>query len=90
MTVSPDGLFKDEIATLAGASPDAYYDAFKRHKGEQLSKLISGALQFDRIANAPEEMRQISHKAKEALRRIGSESKINAARVRKFGIKVNN
>jgi hypothetical protein len=47
---------------------------------------LAGALQFDRISNASSEMREVSKRAKEALKLIGAESPINARRVARFGV----
>ena len=53
-----------------------------------MSKRIASALQFDNVANATDTMKEISKRAKQALRRIANESPINARRVAKYGIKV--
>jgi hypothetical protein len=67
---------------------DEFRRIFKEHNGEQLRKILSGALQFDRISNASAEMREISARAKEALVLIGRESPINARRVAKNGLAI--
>ena len=77
-----------EIATLASFSSDDYYNLFKTHSGDDLSTIINGALQFDRISNASEPMREISKRAKDALAKIGGECLINARRVSRYGIRV--
>jgi hypothetical protein len=38
--------------------------------------------------NATEPMKEISKRAKDALRRIGGESKINARRVKRYGVEI--
>ena len=48
--------------------------------------MLAGVLQFDRIVNASAEMKEISRRAREALKLIGTESPVNARRVAKFGI----
>lgn len=75
-----------EIVMLASLSSDDYYNLFKTHDGDDLSKIIYGALQFCQISNASEPMREISKRAKDALIKIGSESLINARRVNRYGI----
>lgn len=77
-----------DLATLASLSVDDYYKLFKTYNGKDLRKIINGALQFVRISNASEEMREISKRARDALTKIGGESVINARRVRKFGIDI--
>ncbi len=75
-----------DIATLAAVPVDEYYKMFKEHSKDELSKLLSAALEFDRIGNATAPMREISKRAREALKRIGGESLLNARRVRKYGV----
>jgi hypothetical protein len=86
--VSRNGWSEEEIGVLSALKVDEYYAMFKKNDGEDLRKLINGCLQFDRIQNATEPMREISKRAKEALKRIGQESPINAVRVRKYGVEV--
>jgi hypothetical protein len=50
---------------------------------------LDACLQFDRIANATIPMKEISKRAKQALKRIGQESAINALRVKKYGVDAN-
>jgi hypothetical protein len=45
-------------------------------------------MQFNNIGNASTEMTKISANAIEALQRIGKESTINARRVRKYGVQI--
>lgn len=78
-----------EIAMLASLPSDEYYNLFKAHVGDDLSKIIYAALQFNQISNASEPMREISKRAKDALTKIGNESLINARRVNKYGIAIN-
>jgi hypothetical protein len=82
------GWSEEEISTLSALSVDEYYTMFKAHDGEVLRKIIDAVLQFDRILNASDPMREISKRAKEALKRVGRESPINALRVRKYGVEV--
>ena len=81
-----DGWNDDDIVALSAAPIEEYRDAFKAVEGAELRKMLSGALQFDRIANATDGMREISRRAREALRLIGGESAINARRVRSLGV----
>ena len=82
------GWSEEEISTLSGMSVDEYYAIFKAHDGDELRKIIDACLQFDRILSTSNPMREISRRAKEALKRIGQESPINALRVRKYGVEV--
>jgi len=77
----------DDADTLAKASVDDYYELFKNEKGRHLSKWVNTCLKFGRFTNASDRDKEIASKATEALQKIASESKINARRVAKFGIK---
>lgn len=78
---------KDEIV-LAEATADEYYELFKTESGDHLSGIVNTCLGFGRFGNASERHRQIAKTASEALMRIGKESAINALRVRKFGVEL--
>jgi hypothetical protein len=65
-----------------------FVDIFKRVTGKKLRHVINGALKFDRISNATPEQREVTKRAKEALKAIGGESELNARRVSKYGITV--
>ena len=70
---------------MLGAS---YYQVFKNTDGHDLQRILSSCLQFDTIGNASADMKEISGRAKEALKRIGQESLINARRVKRYGVEV--
>jgi hypothetical protein len=57
----------------------------KSVEGKELRQILSGALQFDRIVNATDLMREIPSRVREALKEIGKESAINRRRVELFG-----
>jgi hypothetical protein len=81
--------WSDEVlAELSTLPIEEYRKAFKGTNGKDLRKMLAGVLQFDRIVNASAEMKEISRRAREALKLIGAESPINARRVGKFGIDV--
>jgi hypothetical protein len=50
--------------------------------------MLAAAIQFDRIINTSAEAKEISKRAKDALRLIGAESPMNARRVAKYGVVV--
>lgn len=50
--------------------------------------MIWGALLFEKVGNLGEAEKQIPRLAREALKRIGQESAINARRVRRYGVRV--
>lgn len=78
----------EDTKMLSTLSVDEYYKIFKGSKGRDLRGILDACLQFDRIGNASAEMKEISNRAREALKRIGQESAINALRVRRYGVKV--
>ena len=82
------GWSSEDLSLLAGLPVDDYYSIFKKSDAENLSKLIKNGLQFGRIENATEPMKEISKRAREALRRIAQESRINASRMAKYGIRL--
>jgi hypothetical protein len=50
--------------------------------------MLANVFQFDRIANASDAMKEIPRRARGASKLIGAESPINARRVSRFGVKV--
>ncbi|MGF7212947.1 hypothetical protein GGE65_007583 [Skermanella aerolata] len=73
-----------DLQTLSKAPVDEYVRIFKMHRDKELSRRISACLQFNRISNATDRMREISERAKEALIIIGKESPINSWRIRRY------
>ena len=78
----------EDISCLSELPSDDYYKMLKGSKGKALRKLINACLQFERFGNATPEMREVSKRAKDALIRIAKESKINAIRLKPYGIEV--
>jgi hypothetical protein len=78
----------EDERVLASATPQEYYELFKNEKGNHLSIYIDKCLQFGRFVNASETGKTIAGNAQKALEKIGKESRLNARRVSKFGIKV--
>lgn len=85
---SKNGWSTEHEKILSEISPKEYYEFFKSESGENLSLYVEKALQFGRISNASNTHKQIAEKATQALKKIASESKLNAKRVQKFGIKI--
>lgn len=78
---------RDDVALLSNLSADDFYTMFKEQKGSDFSRIIRASTQFENITGASADMMKgISAKAKEALIRIGGESRINRRRVRKYGV----
>ncbi|MFK5927480.1 MAG: hypothetical protein QM483_12680 [Desulfuromusa sp.] len=83
-----DSCSDEEETHLSQASIDEYVELFKSQKGQKLSQYIDLCLKFRRLGGTTEHQELISVKTAKALNIIGSESKLNASRVRRFGIKV--
>ena len=78
----------EDERVLAEATPEEYYDLFKNEKGEHLSIYIDKCLQFGRFVNASDTGKTIASNTTKALEKIGQESRLNARRVTKFGVKI--
>ena len=59
----------------------------RSRKNDDLRTFIDACIGSDRIINARESEREISRKAKEALGKLAENSRINALRVRRYGIR---
>jgi hypothetical protein len=78
----------ETIKRLAEVSIDEYYRMVKSKSGAAMRKVIQAGLNYRRIGNASPEMREVVRRMEEALKRIGSESKLNAIRIQRYGISV--
>ena len=78
--------YPQDVGFLSGLSADDFYKIFKSRRGDDLRRAIYTALMFRDGANASE--KAISKAAEDALRTIGKESSINARRVARYGIRV--
>ena len=79
---------EEEEVQLSQLKVTDYVQLFKSQQGEKLSQYIDLCLKFNRLGGMLEHRRVISDKATTALKMIGKESKLNASRVRRFGIKI--
>jgi hypothetical protein len=76
----------DDIKMLAAIPVDEYYRLLKNTRGLELRKIIKASLMFDTMTGASPDMSELSSRVKEALKRIGKESPINARRVQPYGV----
>jgi KAP family P-loop domain len=83
-----EDISNEAVLQLAAVPVEKYQKVLKAAQGKELRRILAGALQFDRIVNATPAMRKISRNTKEALKQIGAESPLNARRVRKYGVNV--
>lgn len=78
----------EDIELLKKLTVDDFYNIFKQAEGDQLHRVVRGALEFLRIQGIEEETRAISLTASEALKRIGKENRLNKRRVSNYGVKI--
>lgn len=72
------------MRVLSSATVDNYYEVFKKTISSHGHSLIATALKFGNYSNGTDEMNDIARKAKAALDKIGSESRINKIRVARY------
>jgi hypothetical protein len=87
---SNQGWNQDDLRVLLSLRTDDWVRLFKSVKGSDLPRIIREALNFGKIQGADtENYKKITATAAEALKKIGKESTINAARVKTiYGIDV--
>ncbi|WP_321366138.1 P-loop NTPase fold protein [uncultured Desulfuromusa sp.] len=83
-----DSCSDEEEVHMSQATVQEYIGLFKSQKGQKLSQYVDLCLKFRRLGGTTEQQDLISEKSSEALKIIGRESKLNASRVKRFGIKV--
>lgn len=83
------GVSQENTEYIASLNVDTYYEIFKGSTGDDNRNAVKGCLEFSHIGGASPAMIQISLKAKEALRRIGMESRLNARRIQAYGVDLN-
>jgi predicted CopG family antitoxin len=81
-----NGWNNEDIETLSNSTEDEFYTYFKELNGPNLTSHVSTCLKFGGFSNGSEKMESIALKAKAALGKIASESKLNEMRMRKFGM----
>ena len=72
------------ISKLAGVPAETYFELISVARGARLRKLILSALDFRRIGNASDDMTRVITLMEEALRMVGSTSRLNAIRIKKI------
>jgi len=76
-----NGWNTEDIELLASHSTEDYYDFFKSENSDRLYLYVRTCLRFGEIGSADEQYREIAGKAKEALKRLASENRLNRLRV---------
>ena len=82
------GIGSDQIEVLSATPVEDYLAVFRESTGDVLKTAISSCLEFDRISNASPDMRTITAKAKQALKILGTESALNARKVKSYGVNI--
>ena len=75
---------KEHIHVLKQATVDDFYNLFKQEHGDKLGSIVKSCLQFGEW----EDHKTIGQTAHTALVRIGKENPLNAIRVRRYGITI--
>ncbi|MDY0269414.1 hypothetical protein [Trichloromonas sp.] len=79
---------EEEEERMGKAEVQEYVSLFKELKGPELTRAIDFCLEFSRRGTGTANQRRVSENAAEALKIIGRESRLNASRVSRFGIRV--
>ena len=79
-----DNFDADVVGILSTTSTDEFYRIFKTTKGKELRYMLDAVFKFRRIGNPSPEMIEIMTRSTAALKRIGTESTINARRVARY------
>jgi len=83
-----EGDHSDEEHQLAKASVADFILLFKQLNGDDLSRCIDLCLHYGRLGGISDQQRLIVEKATSALQQIARESRLNASRVRRFGVSI--
>src|SRR3989338_4153223 len=78
----------EDTDMLGNLSEDDFYKIFKENNGTRLHRIIRSALQFRSPEYTAVNKKTISENATKALQKIGSESRLNAKRVRMHGVSI--
>jgi hypothetical protein len=79
---------KETIARLATVPVETYHDLISAARGKDLRALVLSALDFRRISNASDDMLRVVALMEEALRMVGRRSRLNAIRIKKYGVSI--
>jgi hypothetical protein len=79
---------EQEEIRLARAEVSEFVRLFKEQRGPKLTQYIDLCLRYNHLSGVTDAQKMITDKATAALQEIGRESKLNASRVRRFGIRV--
>jgi len=83
---SKQGWNKEDVTLLSKLSKDDFYTIFKANPGDNLRRIVYGALIFKGNQAEDDEKTAIINNATDALKQIAGESQMNERRVKKYGI----
>jgi hypothetical protein len=84
-----NGYNPEDTELMSNCEVDEYYDFFKSEESNLLYSYVRTCLKFGEFVNADDQFREIARKAREALLKLASESRINRMRVSKlYNIKI--
>ncbi len=78
----------ETITRLASVPVEKYRDLIIGSRGDQLRLIVLSAFEFRRISNASDDMRRVVELMEEALRTVGRRSRLNALRLKKYGVSI--
>lgn len=76
----------EEESQLSEVSVEDFVQLFSSVRGTVLSRYVDLCLSYNRLAGITEQQQRIADKAIAALQQIGRRSRLNASRVKRFGI----
>ncbi|MFN2258200.1 MAG: hypothetical protein ABR516_06975, partial [Desulfuromonadaceae bacterium] len=76
----------EEETQLSETSVEDFIHLFSAVRGTTLSRYVDLCLSYNRLAGVTEQQQRIADKATAALQHIGRQSRLNASRVKRFGI----
>lgn len=82
-----EGWNAEDEEILSHATVDDIYELLRSKSGSDFSAVVAGATHWWRVVNTSDEMREFSARVREAMVRLASESRLNAKRLQRFGIK---
>jgi hypothetical protein len=78
----------ETVKRLASVPVEKYRDLIDGSRGDQLRLIVLSALAFRRVSNASDDMRRVIGLMEEALKTVGRRSRLNALRLKKYGVSI--
>jgi hypothetical protein len=87
LLLNAEGVEQEEMR-LAAVEVAEFVGLFKEQRGPKLTQYIDLCLRYNHFSGISDHQKMIVDKATAALQQIGRENRLNASRVRRFGIRV--